>query len=507
MIVAAIAGRTSSTTFESDLFVYNGETWVRVNPSPYAQTLGFPLSVWSLKVNPPAGNDYYLGLAGSVLRVDNDDQTSPLATNRWNWISFNSVDPFDSLKHLFAGCDSLQEIRDQYGNMFRPNDNPPLDEIGRWEWLKGYGVKSYVTDTMEVCGPQIPADTTLTLLPAPQDSSWIYNFVSYLPNDTLTASDAFLADSDYVIIVKNDDGDFWRPIDAGSGFDLVPGEGYQVGVSDTFDYQYPVSMGQNSVQPGGPKQVIPGQGVISSLEPEHFQFTKYTGDFYPIYIANLLVNGNLPEAGDEVAVYTPAGLCVGACVNEGTFPLKIAAWKDDPTTEAIDGYTSGQILSFKFWDASTEIEVPLEMSITVQGMEAVRYISGGEPVPLNGYAEFGKGFYAEHSLTGTYILPSVYNLAQNYPNPFNPTTIIHYDLPYESKVKLEVFNVQGRLVMTLVDGKQSAGFLAVYWSGVNTQGAEIASGVYFYRLKADATLSNLGKKGHYEKVNKMVLLK
>jgi hypothetical protein len=347
----------------------------------------------------------------------------------------------------------------------------------------------------------------MTLYPAPQDSSWIYNFISYLPNDTLTASDAFLADSDYVIIVKNDDGEFWRPEDDEDGFDLVPGEGYQVGVSDTFDYQYPVMQGQNSVGPSGPKQVIPGQNLLAGIEPEHFQFAKYTGDFYPIYIANLLVNSNPPESGDEVGVFTPAGLCVGAVVNEGTFPLKIAAWKDDPTTEAIDGYTSGQTLSFKFWDASAQIEVPLEMSITVQGVGAMRYTSGAEPVRVNSYDKFGQGFYAEQSLTGTYILPSVYNLAQNYPNPFNPTTTIRYDLPYESKVKLEIFDIQGRLVMTLADNKQSAGFKAVYWSGVNTQGSDIASGVYFYRLKADATRSDLGKKGHYERTQKMVLLK
>jgi hypothetical protein len=464
----------------------------------------------SIKVDENNGGDIYIatgGGGGFIWKLDYTVQDAIALANRWEWISFNCADEQDSLRYLFASNDSLIEVRDQYGNRFRTHDNPMLDEIYTWNWLKGYGVHCTAAETLAVWGPDISADTILTLFPAPQDSSWIYNFISYLPNDTLTASDAFLADSDYVIIVKNDGGQFWRPIDAGSGFNMVPGEGYQVGVSDTFDYQYPVSLGQNSVEPGGPKQVIPGQGLIAGIEPEHFQFTRYTGDFYPVYIADLLVNGYPPEAGDEVGIFTPAGLCVGAVVNEGTFPLKIAAWKDDPTTEVIDGYASGQTLSFKFWDASAQIEVPLEMSVTVQGMEGARTISEVKPSLPNSFAEFGKGFYAEHSLTGTYILPSVYNLAQNYPNPFNPTTTIRYDLPYESKVMLEIFDVMGRLVAKLAEGKQSAGFKAVYWSGVNTQGSDIASGVYFYRLKADATRSDLGKKGHYEKVQKMVLLK
>jgi len=104
-------------------------------------------------------------------------------------------------------------------------------------------------------------------------------------------------------------------------------------------------------------------------------------------------------------------------------------------------------------------------------------------------------------------LPTAYVLEAAHPNPFNPATTIRYDLPFESIVKLEVFDVMGRLVTTLVDGKQSAGFRAIRWNGSNNHGAELASGIYFYRLTADATQTYMGKKEHFEKSHKMVMIK
>ena len=77
-------------------------------------------------------------------------------------------------------------------------------------------------------------------------------------------------------------------------------------------------------------------------------------------------------------------------------------------------------------------------------------------------------------------IPVTYGLSQNYPNPFNPTTEISFSLPSASHVKLEVFNVMGQKVATLVDGQCEAGEHVVQWDG-----RDAASGVYFYRLQAD----------------------
>ncbi len=74
-------------------------------------------------------------------------------------------------------------------------------------------------------------------------------------------------------------------------------------------------------------------------------------------------------------------------------------------------------------------------------------------------------------------LPSVFTLEQNYPNPFNPVTMIEFALPKSSDVKLEVFNVLGQLVETLVDKPMPAGKHSIEFDA----GAK-PSGVYFYRL-------------------------
>ena len=75
--------------------------------------------------------------------------------------------------------------------------------------------------------------------------------------------------------------------------------------------------------------------------------------------------------------------------------------------------------------------------------------------------------------------PSNYTLAQNYPNPFNPTTTIQYDLPNRSRVTLQVFNMIGQKVAELVNGEVEAGYHEVKFDGT-----DIASGVYFVRMRA-----------------------
>ena len=91
------------------------------------------------------------------------------------------------------------------------------------------------------------------------------------------------------------------------------------------------------------------------------------------------------------------------------------------------------------------------------------------------------------------------DLKQNYPNPFNPTTQIRYSLSDRVRVTLRVYDVDGKLVRTLVDGTQSprVSEYQVAWDGRSDRGEAVASGVYFYRLVA----------GSYVATRKMVLLK
>jgi hypothetical protein len=89
-------------------------------------------------------------------------------------------------------------------------------------------------------------------------------------------------------------------------------------------------------------------------------------------------------------------------------------------------------------------------------------------------------------------IPTEFALYYNHPNPFNPTTIIKYDLPQTSYVKLVVYNVMGQKVATLVDGVVEAGRHQMIW-----EAKDLSSGIYFYKITA----------GNFTQMHKMILLK
>jgi hypothetical protein len=99
-------------------------------------------------------------------------------------------------------------------------------------------------------------------------------------------------------------------------------------------------------------------------------------------------------------------------------------------------------------------------------------------------------------------VPKQSALLQNYPNPFNPETWIPYKLAHSSDVTIKIYNVQGQLVRNLNLGRREAGFYvskenAAYWDGRNDSGEQIASGIYFYRIKA----------GTFDATKRLVILK
>ncbi len=98
----------------------------------------------------------------------------------------------------------------------------------------------------------------------------------------------------------------------------------------------------------------------------------------------------------------------------------------------------------------------------------------------------------EESEAGYDPKPKAFCLSQNYPNPFNPVTQIKYALPRNCWVRLEVYNILGQKVTTLVDGEQKVGYKAVRWDA-----SRMASGIYIYRIQA----------GDFVQTRRMILLK
>ena len=83
------------------------------------------------------------------------------------------------------------------------------------------------------------------------------------------------------------------------------------------------------------------------------------------------------------------------------------------------------------------------------------------------------------------VLPREYALHQNYPNPFNPATTFRYDLPKDGNVSIYLYNVLGQVVSVLLeDSYRPAGYHSLEWNGTNSMGKQVASGLYFYSIRA-----------------------
>jgi len=187
----------------------------------------------------------------------------------------------------------------------------------------------------------------------------------------------------------------------------------------------------------------------------------------------------------------------------------------DAPAQQHSGYS--YVIAPGFWRA--DMEAPLLVRDVNRWNKNVRdMVASGEPWQLiTTYNEWGEGTAIERCLDwqsnsgyGVYLdalhndgdgstlikesanFPADFNLSQNFPNPFNPSTTIIYQIPTASVVKLQVFDVLGREVKTLVDEYKTAGQHSVEFSDPS-----LTSGVYYYRLTA----------ANYSTVRKMLLVR
>jgi len=133
------------------------------------------------------------------------------------------------------------------------------------------------------------------------------------------------------------------------------------------------------------------------------------------------------------------------------------------------------------------------------GTARFRFVFGSD-----GYVS-GEGWYVDdvrvdgdYVSDGETIVHSIqFDLHENYPNPFNPTTTIRFNLPESSSVDLDIFNIKGQKVKTLVGTDLAKGAHSVVWDGTDNEGRSVSSGVYYYRLRS----------GSLQKTRKMLLMK
>lgn len=131
------------------------------------------------------------------------------------------------------------------------------------------------------------------------------------------------------------------------------------------------------------------------------------------------------------------------------------------------------------------------------GLEGVDDGTPGMKAKLMANALFWFGLGNLTAIESSSTKPVAFELSQNYPNPFNHSTTIRYRLPQKVQVKIEVFNLLGRKVRTLVAEEQSPDFYEVRWNCTGDAGKPVSSGVYLYRIEA----------GEFRSTRKLLFLK
>lgn len=374
-------------------------------------------------------------------------------TAGWNLVSSNVV-PTDKRLSAVLGeaANSITLMKNGRGNLYWPEWS--IDNIGQWNILDGYQI--YVQDDIEIeiNGREVlPSSTTYNL-----PSSW--SLISYTGVDGMAPETAFeLAGGDIAIVLNGHGEVYWPEYGTDMIRHLNQGEGYWVYLSNATSFSYPDASQGNVAK------------STATYATTHFTPMNQTGSYSLIMIPQESlqpVEDIEWSAGDEIAVFTPDGLCAAAAIIDGD-NCAVTVWGDNDITEETDGFLSGEQYSFVMWDAETGEEIPVNVSYA----EGLSYFT---PRGISIVDAIGTDIITSVNDN----MPGAFSLDQNYPNPFNPRTTISFTIPDESYVTLSVYNIVGERVATLVSDVVTPGKHTATWSGKT-----FASGVYIYRLETN----------------------
>jgi len=477
--------------FERNINVPTGAAYASVDFFPYE------LDTATIYMNELIDGDYY-------------DLNIPLKADETKLISLNLEPPYLLFDSIFTNVESDSLYISDY-----EENEAWRDSFGEWiydpetftSWQQEQGFRVWSIDNTELTVSNTDwwyTNLPINITPGDLEDTTNVFFITYTPSWDMPCSSAFKelldwnSNDDTVLVwAANSDGIVYIPrVDSTDTYSMRQGEGYFLKLtndSTLHGFQYTELEGILDYVPEDP---MGDKREISSVTDQHFKFRKTTQNLYPIVLENISIDGVTPGVNDEIGVFMWDTVCVGGRTYCGESTMIIAAWEDEiMTPDSIDGFHSGEIISFKYWDASAEVELDIELNYSLESIpenESVHYSTS----PI-----FGQKAYAVLSfgatLSGTNV-PQTFRLHQNYPNPFNPATTIRFDLPEACDVKLEIFNIIGQQVAVLVDGHFNAGYKTIRWNATG-----LASGMYIYRIKADS----IDGKDKFAKVRKMVLIK
>ncbi|MBM3327765.1 MAG: T9SS type A sorting domain-containing protein, partial [Calditrichaeota bacterium] len=341
-------------------------------------------------------------------------------------------------------------LKDEIGRFYYPQGR--FCNIPYWDLTRGYFVKALSAVEVEWTGEPVEPYADV-----PLHRGW--NIAAYYPFYNLSAAapgfDVISTIIDNVLIAKNAEGRFIWPLRGFSNMPpWTPGQGYLVKAANDVVLNYPY--------PAQRFNSLPGEAPLA--ETAHFRFTSRTGDFLPVLVLGLEVAGRQAEEGDEIGVFDGDTLCIGGGVWTGEMPLGFAAWRDDETTPAIDGYRNSRNITFRFWDRSENEEIRPNGTRT----------AGAD---LQNDGSIWAGDLTFDGPVSRPEIPKEFKLGPIFPNPFNSNTIIGYALPVASDVNLSLFDLNGRKVADIYRGFCEPGSYRLPYNAV-----KIPSGIYVLKM-------------------------
>ena len=376
--------------------------------------------------------------------------------DRANLVSFYTLPDDNSILNIFGECGggNITTILGA-GIAVACVDGLWIGTLTELDLTDGYWIITDSTDVLSGAGTNYNPDRVY-------DLNYGANLISYpamgsadlsssIPDDV---EDLFLAiSSEGSAAINTEDG--WM----GSLTTFDAGVGYWVSVSEDLSFSYQTgSMARSEIRRY--VEVLPAGNVFTVAQSPHQAF---------YFVDNITLDEGFVEDGDWLLSYN------------GFVLTGIRQWQgvmiDIPAMglsniKGTEGYFEmGDMPTFKLLQQSTGELIPLGGDIPEWSENAVYSLSG---------------------LIEMQPIPETFVLENAYPNPFNPVTTLSFGLPNDAQVSLSIYNLQGREIISLIDGNMDAGYHSVVWNADNN-----ASGMYFVQMRA----------GVFIKTQKLMLVK
>ena len=359
-------------------------------------------------------------------------------------------------------------MKDEQGRFYAPMFDD-WTNIPYWNLTEGYQMK--VDEDIDAfwTGAPIPPEADI-----PIESGW--NMIAYFPEYELPclAPDFYAFESilDHLLLAKDNDGNFCVPEYNYSNMPpLEWGQGYQVKTDADVVLNYPPEQEELAYVS---LPTAPRGGTKGGVKTIHWQTPSPTG----VNMSVLVTLSSIPpfpredkggiDASDQVAAFNAENRLVGVETVDEDGRCGLAVWGDDPTTEEVDGLREGELFSLRLWDENRKREIELTPVEILTGNGLVYETDGLVVLKV-----------AEKK-----PIPEIMHIAQNYPNPFNSTTRISFGLPEACPVSVKIYDLSGRYVTTLVNGRFEAGHHEVAWDA-----ADCISGIYMVQIEAQGVIS------------------